>query len=171
MLEFAGEPELFDVYNRLATYEYFVREPIHGGIERHSMRQLHERAQRLAVPALSAPLQLGADEYLAAEAMQLGTTDTDVVLTAAVQGLVEALLLPAYRQLWGTVNERNGNFAVLEQSQATGDRDVGNFAAVHVLRNGGRVHVTEFNGFPEAAQMAAILRAPASAISEHWATS
>lgn len=161
-LVFAGEPEMFDLYRRLATCENLVGQPITGSFARISDEELLTRAFELAEPHLDGPHRFEMNDFLSARSTGRGSDQVDQILTAAVQGLVDCLFLPAGGELWGTIEQHDGAVSVIGSFSAT-DRDVANFATVHVLRNRGHVRFDDFRKLPDT-PMAAILRAPVSAI-------
>ena len=79
------------------------------------------------------------------------------VLTAAVNGQVDLLLMPRNEHIWGRY-EAEGSKVETHASRQEGDEDLLDLAAAETCRHGGSVRAIDAEKIPGQAKLAASLR-------------
>jgi hypothetical protein len=156
-LVFAGDVSLFPVYKEANRYPALVESFVRGNPDGLSATDLHA----LAWPLVQEQVNEGRRKTLAAveEAVgsRKGSTDIAGIIGAAAGGRVETLLVAAGEHVWGRYDAPRQDVQVLPD-RVSGSEDLLNVAAIHTLRNGGRVLVTEPDEFSFADTIAAAYR-------------
>ncbi len=164
-LVFAGTEELFAAYKEESFYPHLLGAAVLGNPDRRTPEQLREQAWVLIEPVIR-----DRQRELAAEFGDLTNTghttdDPSQVAIAARDGLVQRLIIDEHAF--------NGTAAAgvpevqSVQLQAKPPEDTArqiDWVVTHVLRNSGEVLVTDSDGLPTDRKLAAILRAPRSAV-------
>lgn len=161
---FAGVEELFPIFRSVAGSLNLVAQPVLGNPESRTEDELHRLAWPLVEPLLRSRAARSSPEVfgVAREAGR-ATENLAQAVDAATNGLVACLFVRAGAEERGDVREQDGR-RVIHRGENAADRDLLNYAAVHVLRNRGDVRVLDADEMPTAGPLAALLRAPASSV-------
>ena len=154
-LVLAGVDHVVAAYRNLSHHPRIVDTAIEGNPEQLSTSDLHARAW----PIVQAVIDT--DRQTAAETFSAGiepTTSTPVeIVTAAAEGRVHTLFVPADTELWGTFDRTQHQVSEHDQHQP-GDEDLADVAAIETLTTGGTIHVVPSHAIPGTGPLAAILR-------------
>jgi hypothetical protein len=158
-LVLAAVDYLHGIYRKVNSYAHLSVQGIEGNPDKLSEDQLRERGWRLVQPSFRAPRARELARYH--QLAGTGETSRELagIVSAAVEGHIEALLLARDRACWGRIDPQTHFVEAREQARAS-DEDLLNLAAIHTLRHGGTVHVLGAGEMPEDSPAAAILRQP-----------
>jgi hypothetical protein len=148
---------LLPIYKEASTYPHLMGEAISGNPESLAPAQLHEQAWQIVRPHF----QKARDETIAKYHQLAGTgrTSADIgeVISAAVNGRVESLIVAVGVRRWGTVDSAN-QVSERDEDPQPGDEDLLDRAAAETIINGGEVFALEPAEVPGGALLAAIYR-------------
>ncbi|HEX9643962.1 MAG TPA: hypothetical protein VGC11_08200 [Acidimicrobiia bacterium] len=153
-LVLAGVDEAVALYRKVSRHPTILDDAFHGNADRATLDELHTRAWTIAEPYFARVDTADREAFLAAGARAVGTLPAAV--TAALQGRVAVIFVPASTQVWGRA-AISGEVEV-HAAPERDDRDLLDLAAVAVWRNGGRVHVVDPAEIPGNTPVAALLR-------------
>jgi hypothetical protein len=156
-LVFAGDVSLFPLYKQANSSPSLVESFIRGNPDELSSTELHAQAWPLVEEQLDARCRKTLAAVEEAVASGKGATDIAGTIGAAVRGRVETLLLGEGEHVWGRYNAPEQNVQVLPDRVADSE-DLLNVAAIHTLRNGGRVLVVKPDELAFAGAVAAAYR-------------
>lgn len=156
-LVLAGVDYLLPLYEEANTYNHLAEESVTGNHQHLEDEALHE----LVWPAIAPRFQSVQDEalqrfgHLTAE--ELATDDLADILSGAYQGRLETLFLDPEAQRWGSFDGRR-NSVTINETAGPCDEELLNVAAIHTLKNGGAIYLTDADRMPNGQPAAAILR-------------
>ena len=155
-LVFAGVEYLFPMFRDACSYKHLVETPIRGNPEGWSEQELHERAWQAVEPHIQRAQEAAVGRFGDLLSSGRSVHEPHDVVTAAIQGRVETLLVQRNAHLWGRVGD-SLRVDLLPKPEP-GSEDLLDFAATHTLMHRGSVYVLEQNRMPEGRPMAAIVR-------------
>lgn len=160
-LVLAGVAYLFPLYAKANTYPHLRPVGVQGNPDHATATALHRAAWPLVVEGADTEADRNVNRFHKARGAGRAAYDVRDVVEMAVAGGVETLLLTPGARAWGRyvlAEHRAG----VNQTPVSGDDELWNFAAVHVLRHRGNVYEVNAGalGVPEAG---AILRVPVAA--------
>jgi hypothetical protein len=94
---------------------------------------------------------------LAGEKSRKIANDIKEIITAAYYQRVDTLFVPLKKYIWGKFDGQNVTVDLHSEPELD-DEDMLNFAAIHTLLNGGKVHHLEPESILDGVNVAAIFR-------------
>jgi hypothetical protein len=155
-LVFAGVEYLFPIFREACSYRHLVQTPVRGNPDLLSERDLHDKAWELVAPVIRKAQDAAVERFGDLLSSGRSIHEPHDVVSAAVQGRVETLLIERNGHLWGRVGE-SCSIELLPR-QGAGTEDLLDFAALHTLLHRGSVYVLDQARMPEGRAMAAIVR-------------
>ena len=152
-LVLAGVEETVALYRKVSQHPTILAEAIPGNADRAAPHELHAKALVIAEPYFTRVDEADRAAFSAAGVRAVAAV-TEAV-TAALQGRVAVIFVPAFTHVWGTADVVA---AVIHEDRQAGDRDLLDLAAVATWRTGGRVHVVDAAEVPGPGPVAVILR-------------
>ena len=155
----AAEPNATGHFTKVAGLRQLYPETLALNPFSFSEAELRDKAVELIRPLLDSEC----DSVIDLANARLGTAEPTVslrleeVLTAAKEGRVDAVIVDRDGVLWGRF-EPEQEQVVAHGSQAAGDEDLLNVAAVLALRQGGRAFAIERSRIPRQSPVVATLR-------------
>jgi len=150
---------LLPIYRKANSYRHLVEEGVHGNPDRVSEEELHYRAWAIVNPTFSRNSKTAVELYHRAAAHGRAKADVNAVVSAAVRGEIETLLVAEGAALLGTLDLQSGAVTCYEQP-SPGAVDLVNLAAAHTLRHGNKVFVLPSAEMPVRTPLAAIDHLP-----------
>jgi Bacterial archaeo-eukaryotic release factor family 3 len=157
-LVLAAEPKTAGHFTKVAQLRQLLSETVAVNPFALSDAELHARAVALMQPILDAERNALLEQVNA----RLGTAEPNVairleeILTASHEGRVEAVIVAQDNALWGRFTP--GAVLVAHGTQAAGDEDLLNQAAVETMRHGGQAFLLPHDRLPRQAPAVATLR-------------
>lgn len=148
---------LVPIYRKASTHAGLQAKWIPGNPDTLSPNELHARALPLALECFEAARKKAADRYLELWHTQQASNDLKGVLPAAYCGRVDTLFAAVGVQVWGEYSTASGDVRISE-TQAAGDEDLLNLAAIHAYLNGGSVYAVAPDQVPGGGVVAAVYR-------------
>jgi hypothetical protein len=147
----------FPIYKNANNYKNLLDEYIKGNPERLSNEELHKKALGIVEPYFHKSTEEAINKYI-----KLYGTDNVVhnirdALTSAYEGRIDTLLVAEDRQKWGRFDP-NTTEVEEHKKPKPGDDELIDLAAIHTIKNDGRVHVIENEKMPKNMDIAGILR-------------
>lgn len=152
-------PQSLPIYREASNYPHLLPQGIVGNPDRLSAQELHDRAWGLVEPHFRQARQGTLDLYRQVAGTGRATADVQALVPAAYRGELEALFLAQGKHLWGSLDPGAGTVSVHE-TQAVGDEDLLNLAAVHTLRHGHTVYAVGPEEMPAGDILAGIYHLP-----------
>ena len=155
LLLVAGVESLVALYRKKNSYKYLLGETLAGNHDYDSEYALHNAAWRLVRPLFQSNSRQAAARYRERMGSQLVSDNGSGVVTAAIQGRVDALFYDPKAELFGEVDAEGVTVRV---TGAETDEDLVDLAAVRTLRYGGTIHSMTDQDLPTNSPLAAVLR-------------
>jgi len=152
----ATEP-LQGIYRRVSACAQLDTRVIAGNPDIASDEDMHRQGVELLAEDLARPVRTAVQKYYQAKSAEAATSDLEEILRAAGVSAVDTLLVASDRQVWGRFNAETGAMAPHE-SQAPGDEDLLNLAAIRACGSGANVLAVPGEDVPDGAPAAAVLR-------------
>lgn len=156
-LMLAALPEHHTTFRRISRNRALIDEGINLNPDALNLETLRGRAWQVVEPHYLGRLAALRDEFVAAQANDLGSDDLGSVATAAVTGRVATLLIEAEREVPGRIDAATGRVELADLSHPDVDDTLDDLAEL-VLRAGGRVVVVPAARMPSTTGVAAIYR-------------
>lgn len=151
----AGPQVLRRVYRKANCYRHLLDDGIEDPARMGGPTVLHRRAWELVRPYFDRDRESALDDFHAGPE-RTATTPASAVL-AAREGRIDTLFVAEDPAIWGVFDEANHTVQV-HQQRAAGDVDLLSAAMTEALQKGGTVYVTDADGVPGEAPIAALLR-------------
>ncbi len=164
-LVFAGEASLWGLYRAINRYPHLCDERVAASSSRPLEADLPSKARAIARRVYDARRAQMLDSVLGAGFAERGVCDIRTVVSAAVSGCVDTLVLAPDRPVWGRIDRLPG--AAPAHGDAAEIEDLVNAAAVFTTRYGGRVLTAGAEHLPEPASPVAALLRHSSTGSQH----
>lgn len=145
------------IYESVNTYPHLMSEGINGNPDVTQPNELQDQAWPLVSQSLTSARETAVEQYHALASTQQASNQVSQVITAAVRGQVDTLLLAKGAQIWGQVDDQSGAAEVHSEAQS-GDYDLLDIAAVKTALQGGKVYFVEPEQIPDAEVAAGIFR-------------
>lgn len=145
------------LYRSANTFSQLLSQQVTGNADHWNTVELHSRAWALVEPHLHQARVEAVQDYHRLLGHGRAACDLRKVLSAAMEGRVETLLVTRDAQEWGAYHP-NSQSLDLHESREAGDDDLVDLAAVETLRNGGKTYVVAPEQMPEQAEVAAVYR-------------
>ena len=158
-LVLAGVEYLLPIYKEANTYPNLIDTVIKGNPDLVSAEELHKRAWDILEPLFRASQEeaVAFYEQLAGQANARVADTLEVIVPAAMGGLVETLFVAAGMQQSGVFFPATNKIEIHDQPEF-GDEHLLDLAAVQTYLKGGIVYVVEPQKVPGGAYAAAVLR-------------
>jgi hypothetical protein len=159
-LVLAGPPEILGEYREVNTYPHLLPEGVECQPDQVSTRQLHDRAW----PVVQQHFREARERMAAMYRKEIGMNgpasgNAAEIVSAAIQGHVQYLLLSRNLQLWGVISP-DGQQAFVHANQQPGDQDLVNLAVAHTLKHKGTIYLFEPGEAEDLPELAAIFWLP-----------
>jgi hypothetical protein len=153
----AGVEYLLPLYRQVNTYPHLLAEALTGNPEELTPEELHRAAWSRVAPHFAAVEREALASYQRHRSTERASGALDQIIPASVQGRVETLLVALGTERWGIYDPADGEL-VLHETPQPGDEDMLDFAALHTLLTGGRVHTFPAREMPDRLPLAAVFR-------------
>ena len=147
---------LVPIYRAASTHPHLLEPSLHCSPDRLDPATLHQRAWVLVGDGFRRQQRLAAAWHELA-GTGLAVSDLDQVVTSAVSGRVETLLVPMQTERWGIADPASGAVETHQQARP-GDVDLLDLAMVETLRHHGDAYPLDGSGLRAGDQPAALLR-------------
>ena len=97
------------------------------------------------------------DRYTSMKGTNIASNNFREIIPAAVNGLIETLIVAAGAHVWGIIDTATGQ-TIIHESEVPGDIDLLDFAAVHTFLHRGMLYVAKPAEMPDNAKAVAIAR-------------
>ncbi|MDQ4146837.1 MAG: hypothetical protein M3120_03965 [Pseudomonadota bacterium] len=155
-LVLAGVDYLLPIYREETNYS-----PIVGGIEGNfdqaKAQDLHTEAWKIVEPFFAKSRLDALAQYESLTGTGRAVNALEEIVTAAVEGRVDTLLVARTQQKWGKLNAAERWVSVHDEPVA-GDEELLDLAAAYTYQRGGRVFIVESEQVPDRSCAAAVLR-------------
>ena len=158
-LVLAGVGYLFPLYAEANSYPHLESSGVPGNPDYATLDALHRAAWPLV--ATDAAAERAVRQFRQARGTGRTTCNIQQIVEAAVAGGLETLLLTPMAEAWGHYDPA-GHRVEVSASPGSGNDELWNLAAVHVLRHRGEVYEVEPEGLDGSAG-GAVLRMPVAA--------
>ncbi|MCA9111871.1 MAG: hypothetical protein KDA52_18100, partial [Planctomycetaceae bacterium] len=162
-LIFAGVEYLYPIYSSVNNYPSLCEQAITGNPDDLQADDLHQAAWKIVHPLLQAQLHDVISDFMQRRSQGTATDDFSTVLTAARDGLVEALIIPQGIIQPGHFDGESGQIDLATTTDENAE-DLIDKAVLLTLRSSGEVLAIEQELMPVEATALALLRAPQNAI-------
>jgi hypothetical protein len=153
-----GMEKIVSSYQDKDAYEYTLDEVLHLNPDQLSAAEILEKSWDLVQPMVEARHQQALDRYHSLADGEKVSEELDEVVPAALHARIDTLFIPLGKQVWGKFDPDQQAVIKMDEEDPE-SRDLLDFAALHTLRNGGRVYALEPDKMPvDGQQMAAVLR-------------
>lgn len=156
-LVLAGVDYLLPLYREANAHPVLAEQEITGSGEDATVEQLHQQAWEIVHSHFVQEEERAIAHYHELSDTDKITTDLNKIVPAAYFQRVDTLFVPIGVQQWGLFDEGSGRID-LHGEQEPGDEDLLDFAAVHTLKNGGKVYAVQPGDVPDDAPLAAVFR-------------
>lgn len=158
-LIFAGLDYLHPVYRDANTYSHFVEEAgIFRAVDDLRPDELHELSWQAIEPVFRKEQEVALERFNTLRNKGLASSDLHEVVPAAVDGRVEALLVPVNEHRWGVFEPDTHQVELRADETAARGEDLIDLAAVSTFVNGGAVFAVGQEELPDHAPVAAVFR-------------
>lgn len=153
-----GTEKIVSFYQEKDSYAYTLDEVINLNPDQLSAKDILDKSWDLVQPMVEARHQQALDRYRSLADGEKVSEELDKVVPAALHARVDTLFIPLGKQVWGKFDPDQQ--AVIEMDEEDPEsRDLLDFAALHTLRNGGRVYALDPEKMPVDNQhVGAVLR-------------
>ena len=152
----AAEP-LAGIYRRINQYPRLYEEIIHGNPQRLRPDELLHSAVEVLKGYFSACTRRAAATYHEAAALGKGSKDPKAIVSAAMGGRIDSLLVSLEDHLWGRYDDDTGEL-ITHQERQSGDQDLLDLAASKSMQYGGAVFALQRQEMPDGVMAAATFR-------------
>lgn len=156
-LVLACDDNLLGIYREVNRYSRLPETPLNGSPDDIKPEELRRRAWTVVEPEVEAPKSRARVAFGEAAAKDRGSDQLDQVLPAAAEGRVDTLLVAEEAECWGRFDPA-GRQVHVGASEAGGDRELCNLAALDTFTRGGRVVVMPGEEMPSDSPLAAVFR-------------
>jgi hypothetical protein len=156
-LLFAGDKQYFPIFQQSNSYSQLLDFFVEGNHDALSDHQLHEAALKTIEPYFKRSQEEAINRFKSIEGTMNVSEQIHTVAARAFEGRIETLILPLGLRQWGKFDASTGDVEI-HTEQMPGDEDLFDFAAVHTLKNGGKVFPVKPEEMPNDGKIAAILR-------------
>lgn len=136
----AGVDYLVPIYHEANTHANLLDLVITGNSDNTSAHEIHAEALTLLEPRLGAGVREALEVFSASQARGSGSGDLRDVLSAALEGRIDTLIVADEDTVWGAYDEESGSVTV-RPDPGWGDLDLLDLAVAATLSHGGTVHV------------------------------
>ncbi len=151
----AGVDYLIPIYREANHYPYLHDEALTGSPEGWRDEELHQNVWRLLEPHFAEERERAQERFGTAQAAGKGSSKLEEVLSAALDGRIDTLLLKEGAHAWGGFDAETRRLRRDEADDVDND-DLLDLAASHTLLNGGKVYFVE--SLSKGGDLAAIYR-------------
>lgn len=156
-LIFAGVDYLFPIFRFAFRGDALWEEHLSGNFDHASAQQLHQQVKPLLTERASQVRRSALDQMTRLRGVSRAAVDAKEILIASMMDSIDVLFLTRGAQALGMVDEENERIVL---TQAVGDEDLLNYAAVRTLASGGSVYTLEADDMPDGSKVAAMFRFP-----------
>jgi hypothetical protein len=156
-LVLAGVEYLHPIYAAANTYANLVPEGVRGNPESMSASELHSLAWPIVRARLEAERATAVERFLGQIGTGIASEDVAETVRAAAEGRVDLLFVDVTGHAWGVL-DRDTLEVHAEDGPSPENADLLDQAAVHTLRNGGKVYALPPHEMPVQAPVAAVFR-------------
>jgi hypothetical protein len=156
-LVLAGVDYLLPLYREANSHPILAEQGITGSGEDMTVDQLHQQVWEIVHSHFAQERERAIAHYHELSDTDKITTDLNEIVPAAYFHRVDTLFVPVGIQQWGLFDEGSSRVD-LHEEQEPGDEDLLDFAAVHTLKNGGKVYAVQPGEVPDDAPLAAVFR-------------
>jgi hypothetical protein len=158
-LVLAGVDYLLPIYRKVSDYRHLLSEGIAGSPEHLRPEELQAAAWPLVEPLFRQEVETAVGQFQQLAGTDKATDDVEAIVTAAVAGRVDKLIVAADAQVWGQFDFDTGQVVHSQAVQSPAD-DLAllDFAVTQTLQNGGSVYALAQVDMPTTAPAAAVFR-------------
>jgi len=153
----AGISYLASIFREANTYTHLVEESIEGNPEAFDARELQQKAWKIVKPIFERARTEAGERYGDLQGTGKTSDRLEEIVPASVAGRVDTLFVSLKQQVWGRYDPEAGSIEI-DASNAYGNRDLLDMAAVRTLESGGTVYALEADEVPGGGELAAIFR-------------
>ncbi|HOX30586.1 MAG TPA: hypothetical protein P5080_05350 [Candidatus Paceibacterota bacterium] len=154
----AGPGYFLSLYREINTYRNLIQEGVEGNFDKTGIENtLYGSTWRIADHYFSQSKITAINRYRAMKQSNLVSNDVKQIVPAAINGLIETLIVAVGVHVWGTCDLDSKTITTHENEQS-GDIDLLDIAAVHTFLHRGSLFAVKKNEMPDNAKIAAILR-------------
>lgn len=148
---------LHPIFKENNKYPKLMDEGIVGNPDNKNLKELQEEGWKLIKPHLEKEENEALDKYYNLIGSGKASHDIEVIVNAAYNQRIEALMIKEGAQLWGTYDSKNQKVEIGEGPDEE-QEELFNFAALQTFINRGKVYILEEEKMPENHKIAAVFR-------------
>jgi hypothetical protein len=157
-LVLAGAKYLLPIYRKISNYPHIADEVLEGNYDYLTPHQIHQKAWPLLEPRFRAEGEAAAlAHYRELAGASRSSYDLRQIVSAAMEGRIETLLVDNQAQQWGRYDPETGDVE-LHDSREASDDDLLDWATVQTLSNRGTVYSIPRDQVPTGALAVAVFR-------------
>ncbi len=150
-----ADDNLFSHYQNINTYPHMLNKNVNGNPEKISSDKLHGKSLQLIEPHLHDYTDEVLTKYGELKNTDKSSEDLEDIIEASYFSKVDTLLLNKTAEKEGFFDKDNNK---VQKDNSYKDYDLYNFAALHVINNGGKVYPLRSEEMPDGVDIAAIYR-------------
>lgn len=155
----AGVDYLLPMYRKVSEYQNIMEEGITGNPEHLRPEELQEQAWRIVETYFQQETKKTVEQYQQLTDTDKATDNVEEIVTAAVNGRVDKLILSVENQIWGAFNPKDGKVTRSSNGQdKKHNLALLDFTAMNTLQNGGTVCALSQAEMPTDSPIAAVFR-------------
>ncbi|RCW43771.1 hypothetical protein [Halanaerobium sp. MA284_MarDTE_T2] len=151
----AADDSLFSHYQNINTYPHMLNKNVNGNPEKIPSDKLYEKSLQLIEPHLHDYTDEVLAKYGELKNTDKSSEDLEDIIEAAYFSKVDTLLLDKTAKKEGFFDKDNNK---VKKDNSIRDYDLYNFAALNVIKNGGKVYSLNSEEMPDGTYIAAIYR-------------
>lgn len=156
-LVLGGVEYLHAIYKEANKYPHLIEGGIEGNLDQYKKKEIHQEAWENAKEYFKREQKEDKEKYFNLKNTdQISSNITDII-PGAFYARIETLFVGEGSQVIGVFNKDTGEVSFPEDASQQGE-DLLNFAILHTIKNGGKVHILEKEEMPDGPPISAIMR-------------
>jgi len=157
-LVFAGVDYLFPIYQEANSYPHLIPESVEDAIDHIDIEKLHEKAWKIVEPHFVQVYENEVKRFQDQINTERTSQDMRRIVAASNYQRVDTLFLNKDERIRGEIIDLGNEEIQFVDQEQVDKEEMLNFAALHTLKNKGRVFAVEGEKMPFEAPAAAIFR-------------
>jgi len=155
----AGLEYMHPLYRDANWYPHLIRDAgVYRAVDDLRHEELRDLAWPVVEPIFRREQEAVRERFNALKGTGLASSDLHEVVPAAMDGRVEALLIPVGKHRWGIFEPETRRVELRRDEIAAAGQDLIDLAAVRTFLTGGTVYTVGQNELPDGAPVAAVFR-------------